>query len=94
MQEVAYLVHTNGDIQSAKKKTLDERFPFIDFQRPGDPPEINHVEQMQRPRLLKTHLYSEFFAEKLKTSKAKVIVVIRNPKDALVSYYHFYRYNF
>ena len=45
------------------------------------------------PRYLKTHLSADFFTKDLRNpaKQIKVIVVRRDPKDALVSYYHFYR---
>ena len=46
---------------------------------------------MSPPYLMKTHLRSDTYHTQLETGKVKVIIVIRNPKDTLVSLYHFYR---
>ena len=40
---------------------------------------------------MKTHLRPDTFQKQIDAGKVKVIVVIRNPKDTLVSFYHFYR---
>ena len=41
--------------------------------------------------MMKTHLPSDIFQKQIKAGKVKIIVIIRNPKDTLVSLYHFYR---
>nr|XP_044989519.1 sulfotransferase 2B1-like isoform X2 [Jaculus jaculus] len=43
------------------------------------------------PRLLTTHLPAKALAAALRTSKARVIYMARNPKDVLVSFYHFHK---
>ena len=52
---------------------------------------IKRFETEDPPRLLKTHLSSDFFKNTLKNRQTKFIVVFRNPKDMLASYYNFYK---
>lgn len=47
------------------------------------------AENLPSPRLLKSHLKMSMLPTRLFDSKAKVIYVVRNPKDAAVSFYHF-----
>ncbi len=101
LQEITYLLYHGGDTEKAKSKFLYQRFPFVEATLPltsaADPPQPHfpYVLQMDHPRLLKTHLFSKFFAKALQVcgDGAKVIVPIRNPKDTLVSYFHFHKFN-
>lgn len=43
------------------------------------------------PRLFTSHLCAKLLAPALMKSKAKVVYMARNPKDTLVSFYHFHR---
>ena len=43
------------------------------------------------PRLIKTHLALELLPAGLLTTTARVIYVSRNPRDAVVSFYHHWR---
>nr|XP_048293464.1 sulfotransferase 2A1-like isoform X2 [Myodes glareolus] len=43
------------------------------------------------PRLFTSHLSAKLLAPALMKSKAKVVYMARNPKDTLVSFYHFHR---
>lgn len=43
------------------------------------------------PRMFTSHLSAEVLAPALMKSKAKVVYMARNPKDTLVSFYHFHR---
>ena len=45
------------------------------------------------PCIMKTHLPARILKKHIDNEKVKIIVVIRNPKDTLVSLYHFYRMN-
>ena len=49
------------------------------------------VQNRPRPYLMKTHLRSETFRAQIESGKVKIVITIRNPKDTLVSLYHFYR---
>ncbi len=88
--ELVYLIMTMADVETAKKLPLAIRVPFLDFQPQGTP-SLDEMMEMPSPRIFKTHLYSKFFDTEIKKAKPKVIVVQRNPKDCLVSYFHFYK---
>ncbi|XP_060796833.1 sulfotransferase 6B1-like [Neoarius graeffei] len=54
------------------------------------PPDAQKVvAQMSSRRMLMTHLHPEAIPVSFRTNKTKMLVVFRNPKDTLVSYYHF-----
>ncbi len=53
--------------------------------------QLDYVLSMPSPRLIKTHLWLNCFEDSLRKSGAKILVAIRNPKDLLVSLYHFYQ---
>uniref|UniRef100_A0A3Q3BES5 Sulfotransferase n=1 Tax=Kryptolebias marmoratus TaxID=37003 RepID=A0A3Q3BES5_KRYMA len=47
------------------------------------------VEEAPSPRFLGTHFHPDNIPATFKEKKPKMLVVFRNPKDTLVSYYHF-----
>lgn len=51
------------------------------------------VNSLKPPRIYKSHLRSDFFQKALDEGKAKFVITMRNPKDTLVSFYHFYQQN-
>ena len=50
---------------------------------------LSDMEAMPSPRILNTHLPLQFLPQQMKEKKNKMLVIMRNPKDVLVSgYYH------
>uniref|UniRef100_A0A673BMD8 Sulfotransferase n=1 Tax=Sphaeramia orbicularis TaxID=375764 RepID=A0A673BMD8_9TELE len=47
------------------------------------------VEQAPSPRFLGTHMHPDNIPQSFYQNKTKMLVIFRNPKDTLVSYYHF-----
>ncbi|GAA6089048.1 sulfotransferase 6B1-like [Tachysurus ichikawai] len=70
--------------------TLPEGPPLIEFHSP-DTQKI--LSQMQSRRLFATHLHPDDIPVSFKNNKTKMFVVFRNPKDTVVSYYHFMNNN-
>lgn len=51
---------------------------------------VELVQNMERPRYVKSHLPICFLPNELWTKRPKIVYVARNEKDAAVSYYHHY----
>ncbi len=80
MQELAYLIMTDGNFQEAKSKKVWERGPFLEVLVDGLMDGIAQAKETPRPRQLKTHLQYKFFEKTFDKTKPKVIVVMRNLK--------------
>ncbi len=82
MQEILYLILTEGDFDGAKKSNVLERGPFLELldTEDEDYDGIALTERQTRPRQFKTHLQYSFFEKTFAKEKPKVIIVMRNLK--------------
>ncbi|XP_012679071.2 sulfotransferase 6B1-like [Clupea harengus] len=71
---------------AATGKQFSEFPPHIEF---WSPEMQKGVAKEASPRLMATHLHPDDMHPSFKEKKAKALVVWRNPKDTLVSFYHF-----
>nr|QVK45628.1 sulfotransferase [Brachionus paranguensis] len=83
--ELVWLIIHNLDYESSQKN-VDKKFIWLD---PGIPTKI--IDDANSPRLFKNHLPLQFLPNDIKSEKIKKIYVLRNPKDMLVSTFHFYK---
>lgn len=60
--------------------------PIMEF---FGPEVIKNFENVPSPRFLGTHLHPDNIPNTFYENKTKMLVIFRNPKDTLVSYYHF-----
>ncbi|XP_063402712.1 sulfotransferase 4A1-like [Mytilus trossulus] len=83
IQEIVFLINSNMDLEKAKTVSIDDRFPYLEYPSPG----LDAIATIPSPRMIKTHLPLKLLPEEIR--KSKVIYVARNPKDTVVSNYHF-----
>uniref|UniRef100_A0A6E8WBN7 Sulfotransferase domain-containing protein n=1 Tax=Anopheles coluzzii TaxID=1518534 RepID=A0A6E8WBN7_ANOCL len=94
-QEMLWLLDNALDYQRAAEINLIHRSIFIEFSAlvPGfDQNTIALVEQMQRPRHIKSHLPMALLPQQLWTVRPRIVYCARNPKDMVTSFYHHYRH--
>ena len=66
-----------------------DKMAFLEFLEPDGKTGVDLFHTLTPPRVVKTHLPHVLWTEHLKKHpELKVIQTLRNPKDALVSYYH------
>uniref|UniRef100_A0A1A8MPP8 Sulfotransferase n=1 Tax=Nothobranchius pienaari TaxID=704102 RepID=A0A1A8MPP8_9TELE len=86
MQEILPLVLNGGDLTPINTIPNWDRVPWLEEKRLE-----KIVDQLKSPRALVTHFPFNLMPPSFHTSKAKVIYVMRNPKDVLVSSYYFHQ---
>ncbi|XP_015262340.1 PREDICTED: sulfotransferase 6B1-like [Gekko japonicus] len=83
---------------TAAKYTEEEMKKLMDFEKElevtprlefGDPDKFERMKKLPSRRIIITHLSPHSLPSSIFKNKAKILVLIRNPKDTLVSYYHF-----
>lgn len=90
MQEIVWLLHNNADTIKAEEEKIMSRVPNIDAKF-GPESNASILRKRASPRLIKTHLPARIYEKAINEGKVKFVVVVRNPKDALVSLFHFYK---
>uniref|UniRef100_A0AAQ4P943 Sulfotransferase n=1 Tax=Gasterosteus aculeatus aculeatus TaxID=481459 RepID=A0AAQ4P943_GASAC len=86
MQEILPLVLNGGDPTPVQTIPNWDRVPWLEEKRLA-----LVVDKMESPRGLVTHFPYYLMPPSFHTSKAKVIYVMRNPKDIVVSSYYFHK---
>ncbi|KAL7987823.1 hypothetical protein Chor_006742 [Crotalus horridus] len=83
-QNIVSLILHEGHRDETENITLLDRAPWLEYN-------LLHVDFISRPspRLFTSHLPYYLVPKGLRSRRAKIIYVLRNPKDILVSSYHF-----
>ncbi|XP_061480710.1 sulfotransferase 6B1-like [Rhineura floridana] len=77
-------------VPSSKDLPPPENFQMLEF---GPPTKVQDMKNQPSPRVYCTHLHYDNIPKSFIENKVKMLVILRNPKDAAVSYYHFYNKN-
>ncbi|XP_032071460.1 amine sulfotransferase-like isoform X3 [Thamnophis elegans] len=87
-QNIVSLIVYEGHRDGTENITLIDRAPWLEYN-------IFHVALPSRPspRVICSHLPYYLIPKGLRKRRAKIIYVLRNPKDVLVSKYHFQKLN-
>ncbi|XP_003225132.1 sulfotransferase 2B1 [Anolis carolinensis] len=87
MLEILGLTQHGGDPSWVRSAPVWDRFPWIEVHDC-----LDKAKTSPPPRFLTSHLPFQLFPKSFIHSKAKIIYVLRNPKDVLVSSYHFSKF--
>jgi hypothetical protein len=83
MQELVYIIVTL-DFQGASENNIHERYDVF-----GIPTDFKKDQILTETRFHATHLPFSLLPKDIMEKKCKIIHIARNPKDRIVSFYHF-----
>uniref|UniRef100_A0A8C4QCF3 Sulfotransferase n=1 Tax=Eptatretus burgeri TaxID=7764 RepID=A0A8C4QCF3_EPTBU len=83
MQNIMALVFLEGDVKPLENVVISQKVPWLEVQ-------LNVIQAMPSPRQISSHLPYHLMPKEIRDKSSKVIYVMRNPKDTLVSFYYFY----
>ena len=89
MSQILYLIH-NGGVPVAYDDILTKHVILLERGYSGTL-SIVLPDNMPNTRKLRSHLEAKFYQHVIEKKKTKFIVIMRNIKDVLVSYYHMYQ---
>ena len=91
IQEVAWLVNHEADVESSNHLQSSQRTVYIELSS-TNVDKLAQLAAAQGPRHIKWHHSAELLPTKV-VSESRIIYLLRNPKDTVVSWYHFQRMN-
>ncbi len=91
MQNIVSLLMNDGNPEKVKGQLLYLQVPWLEGKEDPDCDcGYKLLEHRSSPRLMKTHVYGPLVPPAM-VEKAKIVYIVRNPKDIAVSYFHMHR---
>ncbi|KAK7835293.1 hypothetical protein U0070_017829, partial [Myodes glareolus] len=83
-QQILSLIYFEGHRNNTENLQTMDRAPFFEYN-------IRNVDftKMPSPRIFSSHLPYYLVPKVLKNKKVKILYIYRNPKDVMISYFHF-----
>ncbi|XP_051780638.1 amine sulfotransferase-like isoform X1 [Erpetoichthys calabaricus] len=88
MQQIMSLIETKGVLNATFNMNTADRIPWVEADKT-----IQKFASLSPPRIHVCHLPWNLTPKELRQKKGKIIYVSRNPKDVLVSFYHFHKFS-
>lgn len=83
-QQILSLIYFEGHRNSTENIETMDRVPFFEYNIHN----LDYV-NMRSPRIFASHLPYYLVPKGLKNKKTKILYIYRNPKDVLISFFHF-----
>ena len=95
MRFLAYLILNKGEVGDLSSPLPSTEARHLEAQTPDEDADaiIRMFKEKKPPRLFATHMPFRLVKRQVLEDKVKVIVLMRNPKDTLVSFFEFHRMN-
>ena len=90
--EIVWLLMNEADTEGATNIPLSKRLPLMEMAGlDGAAPTVEKMLSHAPPRVVSTHLPYSLLGDALEKGKPKVLVVMRDPKELILSQYRSYR---
>ncbi|XP_017105366.3 luciferin sulfotransferase-like [Drosophila bipectinata] len=93
LQELSWLLLNQLDFEQSSKSYIMQRSPYLEYSSNSPLIKMDSIkicdDLQSTPRLIKSHLPAQLLPREIWEKRRKIIYVARNPKDVVVSSYHF-----
>ena len=89
MTEIIWLLLNDVQLDVSREVPIFDRVETLERFFPGRENMLPKIKQMPQSRFFKTHMPFWVMEKEMEAKKPRIVVMMRNPKDVVVSLYHF-----